>query len=88
VEARTDLGRAFAQAIAAKDFAAVGSLLHPEVDFAGMTPSRFWTATGPEQVVGEVLRHSFDEHDVIEYLTERDGRIDWLRMLCSGFRPA
>ena len=22
------------------------------------------------------------------YYTERDGRIDWLRILCSGFRPA
>lgn len=22
------------------------------------------------------------------YYTERDGRIDWMRVLCSGFRPA
>jgi hypothetical protein len=22
------------------------------------------------------------------YFTERDGRIDWMRVLCSGFRPA
>ncbi len=22
------------------------------------------------------------------YFTERDGRIDWMRVVCSGFRPA
>jgi hypothetical protein len=123
VAERADLGRAFAEAIAAKDFAAVESLLHPEVDFAGLTASRSWTATGPEQVVVEVLRHWFDEHDVIDatlaietatvadrshlayrlsghnrrgpfvveqqaYLTAEGGRIGWMRVLCSGFRPA
>jgi hypothetical protein len=40
--------------------------------------------------------YSFRGHDdrgpfVVEqlaYFTERDGRIDWLRVLCSGMRPA
>jgi hypothetical protein len=41
------------------------------------------------------LSYRFLGHDdngpfVIEqqvYFTERDGRIDWMRMMCSGFRP-
>jgi len=35
------LGERFVQALAAKDFAQVASLLHPEVDFRGMTAGRF-----------------------------------------------
>ena len=34
--------------------------------------------------------HNDDGPFVVEqqaYLTERDGRIDWIRVLCSGFRP-
>lgn len=34
--------------------------------------------------------HNDDGPFVIEqqaYLTERDGRIEWIRVLCSGFRP-
>lgn len=44
----------------------------------------------------ERISYSFRGHNdkgpfVVEqqaYFTERDGRIDWLRVLCSGFRPA
>jgi hypothetical protein len=35
--------------------------------------------------------HNDDGPFVVEqvaYFTEREGRIDWLRVLCSGFRPA
>jgi len=34
--------------------------------------------------------HNDDGPFVVEqqaYFTERDGRIDWIRVLCSGFRP-
>ncbi|MCB0875836.1 MAG: nuclear transport factor 2 family protein [Solirubrobacterales bacterium] len=34
--------------------------------------------------------HNDDGGFVVEqqaYFTERDGRIDWMRVLCSGFRP-
>jgi hypothetical protein len=34
--------------------------------------------------------HNDDGEFVVEqqaYFTEKDGRIDWLRVLCSGFRP-
>lgn len=36
------------------------------------------------------LGHDEDGPFVVEqqvYFTERDGRIDWMRMMCSGFRP-
>jgi hypothetical protein len=117
------LGAEFARALGAKDFARVKELMHPELDFRGMTPNRAWEATGPDALVAEVLTTWFDDEDVIAtvdrvetdafadrlrvgyrftgrnaegpfvveqqaYLSERDGRIGWLRVLCSGFRPA
>ena len=99
----------------------ISGLLHPEVDFRGMTPGRVWEADGPDDVLA-VLGTWFDVGDVIEgvelvetdgfadrervgyrlrvrndgglhlveqqaYLTERDGRIGWLRIMCAGYRP-
>lgn len=117
----TSLGEDFARAIAAKDHDRVRTLLHPELDFRAMTPSRIWEADGPEDVVsalciwfdsddhidgldvvetdafadrervGYRLRvHNADGEYVVEqqaYLSERDGRIGWLRIMCSGYRP-
>lgn len=115
------LGESFARAVAAKDHDAMRLLLHPELDFRGMTPSRVWDASDPAGVV-DVLGVWFDEGDTIEeldrldvdsfadrervgyrlrvrnadgtflveqqaYLSERDGRIGWLRIMCSGYRP-
>src|SRR5436190_13341242 len=65
---RSDLGSTFAQALARKDFALITTLLHPEVDFRGLTPSRAWEATGAEQVVDEVLRQWFEDSDDLEEL--------------------
>ena len=114
------LAAAFARGVAAKDEAAVRELLHPEIDFRGMTPGRVWEADGPEDVLAAIGTW-FDDSDVIEgveeidtasfadrqragyrlrvrnedglhlveqqaYLSERDGRIGWLRVMCSGFR--
>jgi hypothetical protein len=64
----TTLGERFARALAAKDFAGVAAVLHPEVDFHGMTPSRFWEATGPEQVIEQVLKEWFEDQDHIDAL--------------------
>jgi hypothetical protein len=118
----TTLGTQFATALAKKDFDAVRELLHPEVDFRGMTPSRFWEATDRDAVVAEVLEQWFEPSDDVEsldsieidevvdrervgyrfsitnpegrfiveqqaYLSERDGKIGWMRVVCSGFRP-
>jgi hypothetical protein len=66
------LGARFVRALAAKDFARVASLLHPEVDFRGMTPGRCWEAGTATQVVDEVLRSWFDDHDQIEELLGLD----------------
>jgi len=124
-EARSDaalLGGEFAAALAEKDFPRAAALLHPEVDFAALTPRRAWDAHDPEAVVADVLRVWFDDaceldelvavkhetfHDrehvayqlrgrdqdgpfLMEqqaYLAARDGRIGWMRVLCSGKRP-
>ena len=115
------LAAAFARGIATKDDAAVRGLLHPEIDFRGMTPGRVWEADGPEDVLFAIGMW-FEDSDVIEgveeidtgafadrqrvgyrlrvrnedglhvveqqaYLSERDGQIGWLRVMCSGFRP-
>lgn len=117
------LGAEFAAALAAKDFARAASLLHPEVDFAALTPRRAWEAHAPAQVVAEVLRVWFDDDCELDelvhvaqdsfcdrehvayrlrgrgpdgpflmeqqaYLTARDGRIGWMRVLCAGKRPS
>jgi hypothetical protein len=119
----TSLGEQFATALAAKDFDRVRALLHPEVDFRGMTPSRFWEAADRDAVIGDVLHQWFEPSDEIQsldavetnafsdrervgyrftvrnpdglftveqqaYLAARDGSIGWMRVLCSGFRPA
>jgi hypothetical protein len=116
------LGRAFAEALAVKDFDRIAVLLDPDVDFRGLTPSRAWEASGARAVVDQVLRRWFEDSDEIEalvsvqtdsfadrqrvacrfagrnpdgpftveqqaYYTESGGRIDWMRVLCSGFRP-
>ena len=118
----TTLGEAFAQALSRKDFDQVTRLLHPDVDFGGLTPRRVWEASDARTVVDEVLKTWFEPSDEIErlvgtesdsfadrervgyrleghnpdgpfvveqqaYYEERDGRIGWMRVVCSGFRP-
>ena len=116
------LGTQFATALAAKDFDRIKELMHPEVDFRGLTPRKFWEANDPQTLIDEILTDWYDpsrdvrtveridtdpvadrEHlsyrfsgtcadgpFVVEqqaYLTEVDGKIGWMRVLCSGFRP-
>jgi hypothetical protein len=117
----TSLGAAFAQAVTAKDYARIAELLHPEVDFKGLTPNRLWEASDPATVEGILKRWiEADEHveelisvetDTVAdrervgyryrlrtpdglflveqqaFLGEREGRIGWLRLVCSGSRP-
>jgi hypothetical protein len=122
VSERPNLGAEFAQALAAKDRARMLELIHPEVDFRGMTPSRSWDASDADGVIALMLESWFEDSDEIEalvgldrdvfadrervgyrfvvnnpdgrfvveqtaYLAERDGRIGWMRVVCSGFRP-
>lgn len=117
-----EFGAAFAHALSKKDFAALNALLHPEIDFRGLTPRRHWEASTPDDVIQGILRQWFEDSDHIDelvhvetdafadcqrvayrfhvtnpdgrylveqqaYLQERDGKIGWMRVLCSGFRP-
>lgn len=61
----TTLAGAFGRAVADKDHDRVRALLHPQVDFRGMTPRKVWEADGPEDVIA-ALRLWFGDSDVIE----------------------
>jgi hypothetical protein len=119
--AGSKLGRAFAEALARKQFDDAIALLAPEVEFRALTPRRNWEASVPTEV-GEILRQWFKDTVEIEevvaietdavadrqrvayrfqgqnedgpfaieqqaYYSEQDGRIVWMRVLCSGYRP-
>jgi hypothetical protein len=119
--AAASTGARFARALADKDFAAVRELLDPDIDFRGLTPSRFWEASGAGAVIDDILQQWFEPDDeivavenietdafadrervgyrfrisnpsgrfVVEqqgYLTLVEGRIAWMRVVCSGFR--
>jgi hypothetical protein len=58
---QTTLGEAFAEAFAAKQASQMARLMHPEIDFQGLTPKRTWKAKGSEQVVSTILRRWFDD---------------------------
>lgn len=116
------LGERFVEALASKDAARLGALLHPEIDFRGLTPNRFWEAHDRDAAVEIVLDSWFAPDDELEellavevdtvgdrdqlrfrfrgrngegpfvveqqaYLSERDGCIGWMRVVCSGMRP-
>ena len=68
VDSSASLGGAFADALAAKDFDRIRALLHPEIDFRGLTPRRNWEANDPDTLIGEVLRTWFEDSDEIEEL--------------------
>lgn len=119
----TTLGANFARALAAKDSAAIRELIHPEIDFRGLTPNRTWEAKDRDELISILLGSWFEDDDEIEalesvesdtvadrervgyrfsvnnadgrhlveqqaYLADRDGQIGWMRVVCSGFRPA
>jgi hypothetical protein len=123
MEPQNTLGARFATALSAKDSSGILELLHPEIDFRGMTPGRTWEPGDRQAVVSVLLESWFDDSDEIEaveriesdafadrqrveyrfrvrnpdgsfvaeqtaYLSDRDGQIDWMRVLCSGFRPS
>jgi hypothetical protein len=116
------LGRRFVEALAIKDAEALRAVLHPEVDFRGLTPNRFWEAHDRDAVLEILFGVWFGADDELEelvlvhsdafadreqvrfrfrgtnrdgpmvveqqaYLTERDGLIGWMRVVCSGQRP-
>ena len=117
------LGSDFARALAVKDLQRLRELVHPEIDFRGLTPSRAWEASDPDALMSVLLDGWFKDKDRITgvdsvesdafadrervgyrftvrnpdgdflveqqaYIGERDGRIGWMRVVCSGFRPS
>ena len=119
----TTLGADFARAFAAKDSAAIRDLVHPEIDFRGLTPNRAWEASDRDELISILFDSWLEDKDEVEalesvesdsvadrervgyrfsvnnpdgrflveqqaYLAERDGQIGWMRVVCSGFRPA
>ena len=119
---QTTLGTDFAHAFADKDGDRVRELVHPEIDFRGLTPSRNWEATDVDALVEILFENWLEDSDEVEslesvetdsfadrervgyrlavhspdgrhlveqqaYIEERDGKIGWMRVVCSGFRP-
>ena len=119
----TTLGAEFARAFAAKDADAIRKLVHPEIDFRGLTPNRAWEASDRDELISILFDSWLEDTDQVEalesvecdsfadrervgyrlsvnnpegrhlveqqaYLADRDGQIGWMRVVCSGFRPA
>jgi hypothetical protein len=64
----TTLGADFARALAAKDSAAIRELIHPEIDFRGLTPSRSWEASNRDELISILFEDWFEDKDQIEAL--------------------
>jgi hypothetical protein len=81
----TSLGADFARALAVKDSAAIGELIHPEIDFQGLTPSRSWEASSRDELLSILFGDWFEEKDEIEALesVESDTVVDRERV---GYR--
>jgi hypothetical protein len=62
------LGPRFAQALATKNAEALRAVLHPDIDFRGLTPNRFWDAHDRDAVLEIVLGVWFGPHDDLEEL--------------------
>jgi len=67
------IGTRFAQAFAAKDSAALAELLHPQIDFRGLTPSRAWEAHDPDGVLEILLGSWIEPTDHVRELVSVDG---------------
>ncbi len=66
------LGECFALALAAKDAERLCGLLHADIDFRGLTPSRNWEAAGRDAVTTLFLETWFDVSDRIDELVSLD----------------
>jgi hypothetical protein len=68
-------GGHFARALAAKDSAALRSLLADPIDFQALTPGRHWQAGTPDEVIGDVILGTWfgpaDEIEALDSVTIR-----------------
>ena len=70
------LVRAFVEGLAEKDRGVLTSVLDPEIDFRGLTPSEEWRATTPDAVAEIVFGSWFEPQDhVQEVLEVRTSRV-------------
>lgn len=53
-----------------KDSSRLRALMHPEIDFRGMTPNRNWEASGPDAVIEVLLANWFEDEDEIQALEQ------------------
>ena len=81
----TTLGADFARALAAKDSAAIRDLVHPEIDFRGLTPNRAWEASDRDELISILFDSWLEDKDEIEALewVESDSFADRQRV---GYR--
>ena len=119
---QTTLGTDFAHAFAGRDADRVRELVHAQVEFRALTPSRTWEADDADALVAILFDNWLEDSDEVEsletvetdsfadrervgywlavhnpdgrhlveqqaYIEERDGKIGWMRVVCSGFRP-
>jgi hypothetical protein len=68
VDQTTTLGADFARALAAKDSTRMLDLIHPEIDFRGLTPNRSWEANDRDELFSVLFGHWFEDADEIEAL--------------------
>ena len=59
----SDIGLRFVRALAAKDVDGLTSLLDPQIEFRGLTPSRGWEASSPDGVREIVFGSWFEPQD-------------------------
>ena len=64
----TTLGADFARAFAAKDSAAMRDLVHPEIDFRGLTPNRAWEASDRDELISILFDSLLEDTDEVEAL--------------------
>jgi hypothetical protein len=84
-------GERFARSFLAKDWSTLEEVLHPQVDFRGLTPGRPWEASTARELIDDVLRQWLEPGDeVYETLgittdhVLRRGRVAYRFRLRSG----
>ncbi|MEX2293517.1 MAG: hypothetical protein WD691_06975 [Acidimicrobiales bacterium] len=82
------VGERFAKAVAAKDAAALRSLLHPDVDVRAMTPGRFWEATSAAEFIDEILLGMWfkPEHRIVDVVDITAGGVGTRPSVAYQFR--
>ena len=85
MEQLATLGTDFARALAEKDSTRLLELMHPEIDFRALTPSRNWEAKDRHEVLSILFGNWFEDSDEIQGLehVESDTVVDRERV---GYR--